>query len=265
MGTGPEQLVRSGLGEYLQQRGHRVNIAQLLVDPMKRHSEVQTSFELLRLIATKVKSAETAGRFPLIVAGNCLSACGILAGLRAADRAVFWFDAHGDLNTPQTSMSGFLDGMALATALGLCWEGLCQTIPGFRPVTPDRCCLIGARDLDPPELQVVRTQAITHIAPAALPGDLHEFLARPAVHGCAGYVHCDLDVLEPSVAQANASAVPGGLLPAAVVSAIDAIGKAIGVKAAAITAYEPAFDPQGAVPVAACSLAAALVAGAAAN
>ena len=259
MGSGPEYLLKCGLDEHLRKRGHRVSTAQLLVDGGRRQTELQTSFELLRLIASRVGSSVAAGRFPLIVAGNCLSACGVLAGLGAVDRTVFWFDAHGDLNTPETTVSGFVDGTALATVLGLCWEGLCSTISGFEPVTPDRCCLIGARDLDPPEHLIIQNRGITHIAPDALPGALNKFLARSAIHDSAGYVHCDLDVVDPSVARTNCFAAPGGMLPNAVLDAIDSIKKVIEVRAGAITAYEPASDPQEAVPTIACGIAAALV------
>ena len=84
-----------------------------------------------------------------MLAGNCLTTCGAVAG-EAAD-SIIWFDQHGDINTPETSSYGFLDGMALATALGLCWRPMANAIPGFHAVDPARCMLVDARDLDPDE------------------------------------------------------------------------------------------------------------------
>jgi arginase len=263
MGAGPEFLLQAGLVEHLRRLGHDVRTAELAVDDSTRRTELQTSFELLRLIAARVTASVAAGRFPLILAGNCLSACGILAGLGSEDRAVFWFDAHGDLNTPDTTPSGFVDGMALATALGWCWQNLTRTIPGFTPVTVERCCLIGARSLDPPERDVIRSRGLTHIAPDALPEGLQQFLGRTAVQQGAGYVHCDLDVLDSGVARVNQYAEPGGLQRDAYLAALDAIGKATAVKAAALTAYDPAADPAHAVPPLAFAIAAALVTAAA--
>jgi arginase len=67
----------------------------------------------------------------------------------------------------------------------------------------------------------------------------------------AVYVHIDLDVLDPSVGRANRYAAPDGLVPAELTAAIDAIAKRFEIAAAAFTAYEPAGDPEGAVPRAA--------------
>jgi len=61
---------------------------------------------------------------------------------------VLWFDAHGDFNTPESTLGGFLDGMALAIATGRCWTGLAATVPGFTPVAEENVVLVGARDLD---------------------------------------------------------------------------------------------------------------------
>ncbi|TIT87215.1 MAG: arginase family protein, partial [Mesorhizobium sp.] len=73
-------------------------------------------------------------RFPIVLAGNCLTSAGAVAG-EGAD-AIIWADQHGDINTPDTSTSGFLDGMALATVLGLCWRPMTAQIPGFKPIDP---------------------------------------------------------------------------------------------------------------------------------
>jgi arginase len=259
MGAGPECLIRAGLEVHLSKLGHRVRTETVSVDGNNRLTELQTSFALLRLIAARVQSSVAAGRFPLILAGNCLSACGILGGLGAIDRAVFWFDAHGDLNTPDTTPSGFVDGMALATALGWCWKSLAQTIPGFAPVAPDRCALIGARALDPPERDAIRNNGVTHIAPDALPRGLQAFLDRPGIGHSAAYVHCDLDTLDPSVARVNGFPAPGGLQPDPMIGAINSIANKTEIKAGAITAYDPAVDPEKAVPPIAFAIAAALV------
>jgi hypothetical protein len=72
------------------------------------HSSIRTAFELARRLATAVRSARTAGHFPLVLSGNCNTAVGTLSGLTPARRATFWFDANGDGNTPETTTTGFL-------------------------------------------------------------------------------------------------------------------------------------------------------------
>src|SRR5439155_21217551 len=91
----------------------------------------------MRRIAVAVRAVRAAGQFPVVLSGNCNSAVGTLSGLTPARRAVFWFDAHGDCNTPDTTATGFLDGMGLATVLGLCWYQLAASVPGYHPVSPE--------------------------------------------------------------------------------------------------------------------------------
>ena len=147
-GAGPEHLVRAGLPAHLQRQGHIVTAIHIIEDdPAYRPAEIRTAFELARRLATTVRSARIAGHFPLVLSGNCNTAVGTLCGLTPARRATFWFDAHGDCNTPETTTSGFLDGMGLAMTMGLCWHHLVATVPGFQPVAAEATFLMGARDL----------------------------------------------------------------------------------------------------------------------
>ena len=156
-GAGPEHLVRAGLPAHLQRQGHIVTAIHIIEDdPAYPPAEIRTAFELARRLATTVRSARTAGHFPLVLSGNCNTAVGTLSGLTPARRATFWFDAHGDCNTPETTTSGFLDGMGLAMTMGLCWHRLGATVPGFHRVAAEATFLLGARDLDPPEAALLQ-------------------------------------------------------------------------------------------------------------
>ena len=110
MGAGPEHLCAAGLEKHLAAQGHQVDSE--VIEPASRNwrAEVQTSFELMRVVANHVRAARTARRFPVVLSGNCLAAVGVIAGL-GPGTGVIWIDAHGDFNTPQTTTSGFLDGM----------------------------------------------------------------------------------------------------------------------------------------------------------
>ncbi len=263
MGKGPERLV-AGLAARLDALGCAVERLVVVPESQAPEAEIATAFELMRLLAVRVRAAREAGRFPLVLSGNCNTAPGTLAGLTPLSRAVFWFDAHGDLNTPETTGSGFLDGMALATALGWCWRRMTDAVPGFEPVPEAATLLLGARDLDPPEAERVSRTAVRVLSPESLrttPLDdvLRSF--RPTVE--AGYVHCDLDVLDPGQGQANPFPVPGGLSVAEVERTIGAIGQVIPVRAAALAAYAPQFDADGRVAEAAIRIGQSIVAAAA--
>jgi arginase len=186
------------------------------------------------------------GRFPLVLSGNCNTAPGTLAGLAPASRAVFWFDAHADCNTPETTTSGFLDGTALATALGWCWRELAGTIPGFQPVADPNVLLLGTRDIDPLERELLARSDVRILPTDSLRQDgLTRELPRVSRHAEVAYVHCDLDALDPSEGQANPFPVPGGLTVTEIESTVREIGQSLPLKAAAVTAYAPEYDPDG--------------------
>src|SRR4029077_13931674 len=126
--------------------------------------------ELMRGVADEVRAARNAGRFPLVLSGDCLAAGGVIAGV-GEGTGVIWSDAHGDVNAPQTTMSGFLDGMTLATATGRCWMELARSIEGFEPVPENAVVLLGARDLDPgEETALARSKVVRLSAPASTTG-----------------------------------------------------------------------------------------------
>jgi len=116
---------------------------------------------------------------PLVLGGCCCSHVGAVEGLAARNEklGLIWFDAHGDLNTPETSPSGNAWGMPLRMIL----DG--------GAVPPERVALIGARNLDPPEEEFLRTSGVRRAADEAL-----------ADVDCV-YVAFDLDVLDPSDAR----------------------------------------------------------------
>jgi arginase family enzyme len=125
------------------------------------------------------------------VAGHCNLAIATLPALAAAHPGlrVAWFDAHADFNTPETSPSGFLGGMPLAAACGV-WDAGLQD----PPLDPGRVHLVGVRDLDEDEREVVARAGVRVGVP----------------HHGPVYVHLDCDVLDPSVMRTQFP-VPGGM------------------------------------------------------
>ena len=263
MGAGPDHLVGAGLVSHLSASGYLVQSSVVTPERDGVPAEIATAFELMRLLAQRIRAALAAGRFPLVLSGNCNSAPAILAGLAPLSRAVFWFDAHTDCNTPETTTSGFLDGMALATAMGWCWRQMTSVIPGFQPVQDRAVLLLGTRDLDPLEADLLSSSAVRVLSPASLRSRrLDQELASLRSEVDVGYVHCDLDVLDPGEGQANPFPVPGGLMVEEVERAVRAIGQVVPLKAAAVTAYAPEYDSGGRVSHAAFRIIDALLAAA---
>jgi arginase len=242
-GAGPEHLLRAGLPGHLERLGHVVTAVHVVEDDAAQHpAEIRTAFELARRLAHAVSSARAVGHFPLVLSGNCNAAIGTLSGLSPGRCATFWFDAHGDLNTPETTTTGFLDGMGLATAMGLCWRDLVATVPGFQPVPPQITFLLGARDLDPAEAAWLGESPVTAVSVEQLPGGLALLLKSAPIADTVGYLHLDLDVLDPAVGRANYLPVPNGLSLDQLTDAIAAIRDRIPVAAATVASYSPEED-----------------------
>ena len=242
-GAGPEHLVRAGLPAHLELQGHKVTGIHIIEDdPAYQAAEIRTAFELARRLAKAVRSARSAGHFPLVLGGNCNTAVGTLSGLTPARRATFWFDAHGDCNTPETTTSGFLDGMGLAMTMGLCWHHMAATVPGFEPVAAEATFLLGARDFDPPEAALLEGSAVTAISVSQIPKALPGLLAKAPLADTLGYLHLDVDVLDPAVGQANYVQAPEGLSLPDLTAAIGAVRARVSLGAAAVTSYSPEDD-----------------------
>jgi arginase len=149
-----------------------------------------------------------------------------------------WLDAHGDFNTPETSVTGFLDGMALAAAVGDCWRGSLAAVPGFRPVPPDRVLLAGTRDLDPAEEERLASSPIRQ-----LPADRFAEGPLPTLDGHPVHLHLDLDVLHDSLGPVNTYGLTSGGVPRPrLLELVEAVSHRAGLRSVAITAYDPSVD-----------------------
>jgi arginase len=246
MGRGPAHLLERGLVARLWDGGHDVAVETIEVADAPP-AEIRTSFDVNRVLASAAREAAASGAFPLVLAGNCNTAVGTLAGLGSAEVAVVWFDAHGDFNTPETTISGFLDGMALAIVTGRCWSELARGVPGFRPIPPERVLLVGARDLDVAERAALDRSGMALVSAAALrehgaSAALEAPLQRITAQTRRLYVHLDLDVLDAGEATANQFAAPGGLSVSDVADALRFLARQATIVGAAVTAYDPATD-----------------------
>ena len=245
LSRGPGRLADAIGGESVVIESPRPNVLP---------NEVAESFAVIRAVAATVRETVVEGRFPLVLAVNCFTSLGTVAGL-GRPVGVIWFDAHGDFHTPDSTTSGFLDGMGLAMLLGDGWRELRQTVEGLRPVPAEHALLVGARDIDPTEQDRVAASPLRRADARTLDDALDE-LSREVD---AVYVHLDLDVIDPSVARANELSVEGGFNAEELQRALAEISSRFEVAAAAMTAYDPSVDPEGRIPPIAATLAPQLV------
>jgi arginase len=171
----------------------------------RKAAERQARMSLLhRPLRDAVASAARRGIRPVSVAGDCCTTLAIFAGLQVAGLkpTLFWFDAHGDFNTWDTTPSGFLGGMPLAMLVGRGEQTLGQGV-GLQVVSENDVWLSDGRDLDPGERLALETSEVHVVSNVA------ELLTMELPEG-PYYVHFDCDILDPSEAPAMNYLAPGG-------------------------------------------------------
>jgi arginase len=257
MGAGPLALLGAGAARRLESAGHPVSTQVLEAGP-EWTAELRTAFELQRTVAQHVADARRHGEVPLLLAGNCNTTLGVLAGLGDAARVgLVWLDAHGDFNDPERDSTGFLDGQGLAMVVGRCWRGLTGSVPGFRPVPEERVLLVGARDLDPAEGPALAASGITVMPPSVVRDrvETERILRTVQDRWDVVLIHVDLDVYDPVlVGPANGYPAPGGLTEQEVTGFVDQIASRWPVVSAALASYDPDHDTSRRVAAAAQDL-----------
>lgn len=168
-------------------------------------------------VADAVARAVRRGERPVVVSGDCSTALGTVAGLQRAgsDPAVVWFDAHGDVQTVETSASGYPGGMPLRMLAGYGGHLIADRIR-LRALPEERLLLVDGRDLDPPEVDYLARSAVRRCEVAAL--------AEPGGADCLPdgplYLHIDVDVIDPADLPGLLYPVPGGPATTTVAEAV---------------------------------------------
>jgi arginase len=227
---GPSALRIVGLGAALRRLGYNVAREEDIPAPaMETRStenrEARFKTEILDVcqnLANKVKSILQANEFPLIIGGDHSIAMGTVSGVSSHYRdqgkkiGLIWFDAHGDMNTPASSLSGNIHGMPLAHLLGKGDEDL-RNICGFHPkVDADNVVLIGIRDIDAGERRIIKESGIHTFTMREIDEQGMAAVAAQALEivndGTAGFhISFDVDGCDPTVIPGSGTLVPGGV------------------------------------------------------
>jgi arginase family enzyme len=176
--------------ELVQALGVEARFVGASEEPRKQHwrEALEENRGCLLEAGGQVDDALAAGNFPLLIAGDCAVGLTTLAavGRHRPDARVLWLDTHGDFNTPETTQSDFLGGMALAGAVGLWDAGVAPPFPASRVV------LAGVAELEAPERENIERSGATVVG-----AGLDTLVAvQNAIDGAPVYVHFDSDVLE---------------------------------------------------------------------
>jgi arginase len=219
-------------------------------DKLKYVREISNACEQL---AKEVEAILDAGQLPLILGGDHSIAIGSFAGVVAHHKkqdktiGLIWFDAHADINTPETTPTGNIHGMPLAALLGYGAPEL-TNVAGFAPkLDPKLCVHVGARDVDPGERELIKKTGIRFftmrdIDERGMRACMDEAIAI-ASRGTGGYaVTFDVDVLDPGDAPGSGTLVRGGLTYREAHLGMEKVAEAGGMRMLEIVEINTALD-----------------------
>ncbi len=229
VGAGPNRLLEAGADRALAYRGRPAEVEHIRLRDAEC-SDLDALVDIGRQIRKAVRRAGEQEMLPVVLAGNCNSCVATLAGLEPAETGIVWLDAHPDFHTPATSLSGHLDGMSLSMALGQCHEDLLGRIGFGHPVSEDKVCLLGYRDVEPGERERLAASAISN---------------QPPTDVEAVYLHIDLDVLDPKDSPGVNCRTPGGWTLEQACAMVRSVAAELPLAAVGLTNYRPDFDPDG--------------------
>ena len=223
---GPSAIRYAGLAEHLAEKlGISTSDFGNVEGPVAESTEVgddsarylQPILELCDRVAKLVADARAKGQTPLVLGGDHSVALGSLVGMASVHGpgGVVWVDAHGDLNTPETSPSGNVHGMVLAAALGLAGEAFAYDDWKLPAIEAGKLALVGVRSLDKGERELLKKLdakvfTMTEVDRVGIEPCMREALAH-AGGGAFLHLSVDMDVVDPEHAPGVGTPVRGGL------------------------------------------------------
>ncbi|GAA1823064.1 arginase family protein [Agromyces salentinus] len=207
-------------------------------EPANWDRELASAMPALRDIASRLDAILGAGDVPVTALSRCAVALATLPVVAAhrPDAVVLWFDAHADLNTPENTGTGYLGGLALSGPLGLWDSGLGGGLD------PANAVLVGTRDLDPAEQELVDdgTIRLVGVGPE-MALELRRLLAGRPV-----YLHIDCDVLEPGAVPTDYR-VPHGMSLGQLTACAEVLAEVevVGIEVGELETSDDDADPLG--------------------
>jgi arginase len=227
---GPSALRIAELQPKLEKLGYKVNdLGDIPVQIMERQKITNPKLKYLneiiktsKVLAATVESVLEKGYFPLCIGGDHSMAIGTIAGISSFCRkkgktlGVIWIDAHADMNTDETTPSGNIHGMPLASSLGLGNHELVNLLNFSPKLEPENCSLIAIRSIDEKEKQIIKKLKLpVYTMPDIDKIGIHRIVAKvlKQFQEKIDHIHVsfDLDSVDPSVASGVGTPVPGGL------------------------------------------------------
>jgi arginase len=274
---GPSAIRVADLERHLEALGHKVvddgDIDVMIPETLEAGpTTLRYKPAILRAcdeLRVDVERCLGAGRTPIVLGGDHSLAIGSVSGssnhhhARGETIGLIWFDAHGDFNTPETTPSGNVHGMALAVLHGHGDPDLVGLGGRAPKMNPRNSVLLGVRDLDPGERELLRRSGVTVFTIREIDErgmrDVVNEAVRIAGSGTAGiHVSFDLDVLDPEDAPGTGTPVDGGISYREAHLAMETLGDLADIVAVDLVEVNPLLDHRNSTGILAVELAESL-------
>jgi arginase len=248
MGNAPQALFDAGLLERLAAIGVQVEYTEEVENNLGEGEMLTRLGRLQNIVCDDIHDSLKQNHFPVLLGGDCCNALGMWGGLTHARPdskiGVVWFDAHGDWNTEETSLSHYIGGMPYAAICGYGNKKLRADVGITQAAQTDHCVLIGARDLDAPEEALMKTTHLTVLPPTQARRDLSS-AKKVLANVDAFYLHFDIDSLDLAEAPGVNYPAPNGLTSDEAIRIVRELRAAKPMIAMSLTAIDPTKDTSG--------------------
>lgn len=258
---GPSAMRIAGITEKLQKLGYevidsgdvRIDVPEVLT---VENTNLKYLKEILATVSQLAQATEAAirkGCFPLVLGGDHSIAIGTISGVSSAFQkqdkklGVLWIDAHGDMNTHETTPSGNIHGMPFAAILGKGTPELISVNGDFQKIKPQNAVLVGVRSLDLREQKLIRESGITvYTMEDVDKRGIFEVMLE-AVEIASNYtdglhMSLDMDALDPQIAPGVGTPVRGGLTYREAHSAMEIIARSEKLCSMEVVEVNPILD-----------------------
>ena len=256
---GPTALRAEGLVDRLKSLGLAVkdtgdgyNNKTIPTDSNSRLKNIEQINEFSQRLCDVVYNSLQLGEFPLVIGGDHSlgigSVCGASQAFGADNLAVIWVDAHTDINTQETSPTGNVHGMSLASLLGYGEKALANICGSVPKIKPQNIIYIGSRDIDAGEQEIIEREGISVFGMKEIVRDGVKEVSRRLqkrlndLHVSNIYLSIDIDVIDPLIAPGTGVPVPDGMTPEQLYKLLNVIMGTKIVKGAELVEVNPLID-----------------------
>lgn len=257
---GPKALRENGLIDRIASLGILVKDSgdgynnETILGSDGRLKNIEQITEFSERLSGMVYKSLNAGDLPLVIGGDHSlgigSVCGASKAFGADDLCVIWVDAHADINTQDTSPTGNVHGMSLASLLGYGDQALANICGSEPKIKAQNIIYVGSRDIDAGEQEIIAREGISVFSTKAIKQEGVEQIALCLAERLSGitpnniYLSIDIDVVDPDLAPGTGVPVTEGLTPEEVITLLDVIVQTGKVKGIELVEVNPLMDTE---------------------